>query len=704
MVYLRQGREADQLGICLHARKRGGSGAMSAAQGPGKSIGPYQLGQFLGAGPVGDVFRAQKQNQPQTELAIKMIRPPYSQISSVRNRFLMLANTVGRLDHPHILPLEFIGEQGGQLIAVMPYVVQGSLMSRLARSRLTPKDAGPLFKQICDAIAYGHSHGVVHGNIKPTNVLLFESRHALVSDFTSLWLIPEVDLTTSGTTAEAIAYMAPEQASGISDVRTDVYSLGAMLFHALTGSPPFAGRNPIEVMSRHLRQPPPSLLDPQYVLPPNAYAYDEVIRMALSKDPSGRFQSAQAMARALAEAGAMANELPSRIMPNMRPNGVPLLPPAQPNPNYPQIIPNQRPPTGYPQQQQQQQQLPPGMYPTPAFPPSAPMGRPPQGAPPMMPRQMPPQQPINQPQGMYPPPAFPPSAPVDDPLVWLMPDQANSRPATKQEREFADFMTARYHTELPPDPTTETGAVPSQRQEWNDDELGSREYTAGPFTSEQQRERGRDQRDDTSYGYTDYTDYTGAVEQQPSENRRKRRSHGLYDDLDQSQNIPVQPQSSSRVSRPVRYGAPKEEADEMDSRRYPAEPQRRNRYQSDYSQEMSAAYPAQGRSRSRYTIEGGAVRPMDRRSSKGRQEANMPAEEATQSQKKKSRLPGILTIIAAVVLILNGLAIATFAPNICPNHVCDGLHNRLIKIIPVKKSDGPIHLRVVMLPVLTLQR
>jgi len=131
---------------------------MAGAQGPGRRLlGSYQIGQFIGAGPVGDVFRAQQAGQSNRELVVKIVRQQLAHSAPVRQRFDVVTRNVARLDHTHILPLEHAGEIDGQLVTIMPLVVQGSLMARIARGRLAPKDIAPLFKQICDALNYAHS-------------------------------------------------------------------------------------------------------------------------------------------------------------------------------------------------------------------------------------------------------------------------------------------------------------------------------------------------------------------------------------------------------------------------------------------------------------------------------------------------------------------------------------------------------------------
>ncbi len=609
---------------------------MAQAQGQGRTLGMYQLGPFVGSGPVGDVYRARHLSQEPTDVALKVLRQPFAGSPNVRSRLNQISAFMANVDHPHILPLEFAGESDGRLFTVTPLVAHGSLMARLARGRLSPKDIAPLFKQMCDALAFAHGMGLVHGNIKPTNIMLFEGKHVLLGDFGHLWQIAEVDLTRSGINADAVLYMAPEQVDGVTDARSDIYSLGVVLFHALTGSPPFTGKTPFEVLSRHQRQPAPTLTAAQGLLPPGALVFDEVIRMALAKDPSARFQSPVALARALVEAGNLANDLPSRVMPSLRPNSVPLIAPPQQRampPSYPQ--PGMMPP-GYGQ------------------PPPSPMSGPaaPQYQQPMRPPGVPPL-----------PPGMPPQAPPDDPLSWLLPDATPAPPSMSRpnnrpiNQDLADFLTARHaaptdsvmrdavppstaETGSVPAPTGETGSISRAEDPWWQSEAASREYT----------------------GYTD--------SRVPSASREWE----VTGEFDQSRSM-----QAPSLRRPARNGAERDRWEESDPDR--SRNRRNRRDDTDYSAEMSRARPAtpsrprrdaydydEGRSRS-----GPAV---NHRSSRARAPA----------PPKKSRLPGVLAALVLIFLLLSAGLIITFKPSLCPNHVCDSLHTKIQHLI--KGSDA----------------
>jgi serine/threonine protein kinase len=633
---------------------------MTGAQGSGRTLGAYQIGARLGAGPVGDVWRALAPGN--REMAVKVLRAPFVNSPAIRQRFLAISATVAQLDHPHILPIEASGEQGAQVFVAMPFVAQGSLAGRFAGGRLSPKDIAPLFNQICDALNYIFSQGMTHGNLKPANVLLFEGKHCLLSDFGQLWQVAETDLTQSGVRAEAVLYMPPEQMEGYVDIRNDIYSVGAMLFHALTGMPPYPGQTPFEVLSRHQRQPVPSLAAVTPPLASGALVFEDVIRMALAKDPNARFQTPVALARAIVEAGNLANDLPSRA--------VPIITPGMPNPLTPQMPPAMphRPPPGtnaaagpMPGQMIPHSRPLPGQMP-PSYPPPAPMFGPAPGqAPPAMP---PPQQPISRPrvpsqplpnQAPPPPPysapppmnGMPPQAPPDDPLSWLFADNkqgmppARPTPAPPPNLDAADFLTARHSA---PDPSPrgsemdETGRLPP------------------PTMETDLIRRPPEQRWDRD-GYDEYDerDYTGGQSMvSPREWDEDSRSMSVP-----SMRMPARPPSRDRWEESDDRYRPRADDDysqEMASARVSA----RGR-PPEYSQQMYAPYD-DGRS-----MQAPAVDPT-------RQSVVIPA---PKRRRGRSRLPLILGIVIVLALLANIGAISVLAPQRCPAHLCDGLNAKL---------------------------
>jgi serine/threonine protein kinase len=209
----------------------------------------YRIQRELGRGGMGTVFLAEDLKHHR-RVAIKVLEPGLAAALG-RERFLREIETVARLSHPHILPLHDSGEADGLLYYVMPYVEGESLQVRLSREKQLPlEDALKIAREVADALAYAHGHGVVHRDIKPGNILL-QGGHAVVADFGLARVIASaVDpaaptgagtLTAAGSALGTPAYMSPEQAAGSKDVdgRSDLYSLGCVLYEMLTGQPPF---------------------------------------------------------------------------------------------------------------------------------------------------------------------------------------------------------------------------------------------------------------------------------------------------------------------------------------------------------------------------------------------------------------------------------------------------------------------------------
>ena len=250
-------------------------------------------------------------------VAIKVLRSDFT-ASVGSGRFLREIRTAAQLQHPHILPLHDSGETNGLLYYVMPFVEGESLRDRLSREHQLPLDeALRITRDVGDALAYAHGRGVVHRDIKPENILLSRSSgeaggHALVADFGIALAASTTDetLTQAGIAVGTPAYMSPEQASAdrAIDGRSDVYSLGCVLYEMLVGHAPFLGATAQEVLARHLRDPLPPL---RTVRPELSGAVERAVQTALAKSPADRYPTASAFTRALAPA-AVASTTTSR--------------------------------------------------------------------------------------------------------------------------------------------------------------------------------------------------------------------------------------------------------------------------------------------------------------------------------------------------------------------------------------------------------
>jgi serine/threonine-protein kinase len=257
----------------------------------------YEVERELGRGAAAIVYLAHDRRSDRP-VALKLLRPEVATATDAR-RFRREIRILARLYHPHILQLYDWGVMPpgavpAGMFYVMPYVRGGTLRQRLRREiRLPVAEATAVAAVIADALAYAHSQGVVHRDIRPENIL-FESNHALVGDFGIAGVLETAGgerLSASGVTLSAPAYTSPEQARGEKNVdgRSDIYSLGCLLYEMLGGEPPFTGANPGAVLARHLADavPPLRTLCPE--LPP---AVERVVLRALAKQPEARFASA----------------------------------------------------------------------------------------------------------------------------------------------------------------------------------------------------------------------------------------------------------------------------------------------------------------------------------------------------------------------------------------------------------------------------
>jgi eukaryotic-like serine/threonine-protein kinase len=249
----------------------------------------YRIARELGHGGMAAVWLAEdlKHHRP---VALKVLRPDLAAVLGP-NRFLREIEVTARLNHPHILPLLDSGEAAGFVYYAMPYVEGESLRDRLSREKQLPlDDALQIAREVADGLSYAHSHGVIHRDIKPENILL-ESGHAVVADFGIARAIDQAageKLTETGVTLGTPAYMSPEQAAGSRDLdgRSDLYSLGCVLYEALAGRPPFVGPTRESVVHQHLTNEPPTITSLRPAVPGWVAA---ALGRALAKTPADRF-------------------------------------------------------------------------------------------------------------------------------------------------------------------------------------------------------------------------------------------------------------------------------------------------------------------------------------------------------------------------------------------------------------------------------
>ena len=232
----------------------------------GERFGEYELIRSLGHGGMGQVFKA-RHIRLNRLVALKIIREGRQASRDERHRFLREAAAVARLHHPHIVVLYEASEVDGQPFLAMEYVPGRTLAEAFAENTLPPRQAAECLKKLSEAIHYAHERGVLHRDLKPSNVALDSDFQPRVMDFGLAQLMEEdSQMTMSGIAFGTPSYMPPEQAAGkVRDISpaSDVYALGAILYHALTGKPPFRADNPVETMRQVVEDEPvaPRLLN-----------------------------------------------------------------------------------------------------------------------------------------------------------------------------------------------------------------------------------------------------------------------------------------------------------------------------------------------------------------------------------------------------------------------------------------------------------
>ncbi|HEU4828777.1 MAG TPA: serine/threonine-protein kinase [Gemmatimonadales bacterium] len=281
----------------------------------------YRIDAPLGQGGMATVYRAQdlRHDRP---VALKVLRPELAGALGP-DRFLREIRVTARLDHPGILPIFDSGETAGLLWYAMPLVVGDSLRAWLGEGRKLPvAEATRIAREVAEALAYAHGSGVIHRDIKPENILLRGSPshdrtstagwHPVIADFGIAHLEATAGdrLTSTGFTLGTPTYMSPEQAAGNRDVdgRTDVYALGCVLYEMICGEPPYTGANAQAILARQLTEAP---RPPHVTRPALSPGTERIVLRSLAREPADRFQSAEALAEALAKDDTAGSTSPS---------------------------------------------------------------------------------------------------------------------------------------------------------------------------------------------------------------------------------------------------------------------------------------------------------------------------------------------------------------------------------------------------------
>ncbi len=273
----------------------------------GQVITHYKIVSLLGEGGMGAVYKAQDITL-QREVAFKIMHSQFSSLELFRERFLREARAAARLDHPGIVKVFEFGQTETQLFIVMEFITGDSLRKRLddlqaAKKWIDLPEALQIVRQVALALDYAHQHGVLHRDIKPSNILLKPGKYEslpyqpVMTDLGLAKLLEGQPITQDGTAMGTPAYMSPEQALGEdTDPRSDVYSLGVLLFEMAVGRLPFPANTLTQAIRYHTQEPPPR---PRSIRPDLPETIEKIILKTLEKAPANRFQSAGELAEAL---------------------------------------------------------------------------------------------------------------------------------------------------------------------------------------------------------------------------------------------------------------------------------------------------------------------------------------------------------------------------------------------------------------------
>jgi predicted Ser/Thr protein kinase len=278
---------------------------------PGENVGPYRIIEQLGQGGMASVFKAY---HPALDrfVAIKVLHPAFKEEPNFLSRFQREARVVARLEHPNIVPIYDFAEHRGQPYLVMKYIEGETLKARLRQSPLTKQEALEIVQAVGNALTYAHERGVLHRDVKPSNILLSPDGAIYLADF-GLARMAEAGASTlsKDVMLGTPQYISPEQAKGNLELResTDVYSFGVVLYELVVGRVPFNADTPFSIIHDHIYTPLPL---PSQVNPNVPEVTERVLLKSLAKDPSDRFQSVEALVRSF-RAAVVEGRLPEGI-------------------------------------------------------------------------------------------------------------------------------------------------------------------------------------------------------------------------------------------------------------------------------------------------------------------------------------------------------------------------------------------------------
>jgi serine/threonine-protein kinase len=267
----------------------------------GQIIGNYKIEQKLGEGGMGEVFKGVDM-MLEREVAIKFLRPELASQPQVVERFRSEAVTLAKLNHPNVATLFNFMRQGDSFIMVLEFVRGVALDNVIQQRGAIPVDqAVPIFCQVLDGIQHAHDFGIIHRDIKPANMMLTEKGTLKVLDFGIARILGTARMTRQGNIIGTIEYMSPEQVRGMeTDARSDIYSLGMLLYEMLTGRCPFDIQNEFELMKAQIEHYP---MPPRQLNPAIPEVVEQAIWRSIQKDPAQRFQNASEFRAFLLTAG-----------------------------------------------------------------------------------------------------------------------------------------------------------------------------------------------------------------------------------------------------------------------------------------------------------------------------------------------------------------------------------------------------------------
>jgi serine/threonine-protein kinase len=269
---------------------------MTAEFTTGQHIGDYEIISILGLGGMGKVYKVRNVISDRIE-AMKILLPDLTSNQGLADRFLREIRLLATLNHPNIAALRTALTYENQLVMIMEFVEGETLANRLARAPMSTSEAVNYADQCLSALSYAHKQNIIHRDIKPANMMLTPQGIVKLMDFGIARSSTDGVLTSTGTTLGSLNYMPPEQVRGEqADARSDIYSFGVSLYEMLTGKLPFQGDSQYSLMTAHLNSNPPAPITLRSDLPDSL---NQIILMAMSKEPANRFQSADAFRAAL---------------------------------------------------------------------------------------------------------------------------------------------------------------------------------------------------------------------------------------------------------------------------------------------------------------------------------------------------------------------------------------------------------------------